>query len=54
MDWWNLSNMSPASPGYGAINQCVIFCLGGRLYAPTAHSRNACALLGILVEVRAP
>jgi len=48
MDWWNLSELLPAAPGYGAIYAGAIFSDRGRLHAPSAHLLNACALLGIL------
>ncbi|ELE9707461.1 hypothetical protein RM392_004707 [Enterobacter cloacae] len=50
MDWWNLSELLPATPGYGAIYAGVIFSNRGRLHAPSAHLLNACALLGILIS----
>ncbi|EOC0580125.1 hypothetical protein ACI009_004114 [Cronobacter sakazakii] len=47
MDWWNLSELIPAAPGYGAIYGGAVFSDRGRLHAPSAHLLNACALLGI-------
>ncbi|NWC63960.1 hypothetical protein [Cedecea sp. P7760] len=43
-------NNVPATPGHGAITRRDIFSDRERLYAPLAHSVNACALLGILTS----